>query len=120
MPRIARWISLCLVLAGGCLGADLESLLPARKGLASTRRRLTRRANHGHNAIIAKVSGLGSASAHANECAPKRGKTGANEHEKRIVAKRAAGLAHRDTERADRVMARGIETSCQNRGHGSS
>src|SRR6267142_5148375 len=60
-----------------------------------------------------------SASAHADECAPARSQPGSDQHEQRIVAKRAAVLAHRYTQRTDLVMARRIEQARQNREYGS-
>ncbi|WP_190241804.1 hypothetical protein [Bradyrhizobium algeriense] len=81
---------------------------------------MTRRANHRHNGIITEIRGLRtSASAHADECAPARSQPGSDQHEQRIVAKRAAVLAHRYAQRTDLVMARRIEQARQNREHGS-
>src|SRR6185295_9574230 len=60
-----------------------------------------------------------SASAHADERAPAGGQPCAYQHKQRIVAERAAVLAHCDTERADLVTVCRIEQARKNREHGS-
>src|SRR5581483_10023471 len=58
---------------------------------------------------IRPVAWLKAASADADEGAPGSGQAGADQHIMRIVAERAAITAHVGTERADLVIARGIE-----------
>ena len=82
--------------------------------------RLTRRADQGHSSIITKIrKGGDGASADADECAPACRETCARQDEQRVVAERAAILAHRDTQRADLMMACRIEQARQDREHGS-
>jgi hypothetical protein len=81
---------------------------------------LTRRANRRHKGIISEIRKFPkNASAYADECAPARSQSSGDQHEKWIVAKRAAILAHRNAQRADLVTACCIEQARQNREHGS-
>jgi len=85
-------------------------------------RRLTRRANHRHNGIITEVRWFPNERvrlAHADECTPAGSQPCSYKYEQRIVAKRAAILAHRYTQRADLVTARRVKQARQNREHGS-
>src|SRR5882757_4299793 len=102
---------------GGIAGDPGKRL---QRGREWATQRLTRRANQGHSGIVTKIrKSSDGVSADADERAPACRETCARQDEQRIVAERAAILAHRDTEGADLMMACRIEQARQDCEHGS-